>query len=283
MLTVAAGGFGGIAWLGDGEERATGQVLGSVRLLDNDGDAAMFTNTVLTPGVGVSRCIEIGYAGASGPGSVHLAAESVRGALVDALDVTVERGPPGAPARCAGFSGTRVFSGPLRALTARRAGHSGVATGWRPGDGGGDVQSFRITVVLNVRARPAAGAGAQADFVWRLQPATTLPAPAGAGTSSPTLPAPVVTASSAEPGGQDIAAAPSTAAQPSLVRRLLRALTLLAKEIGEHAAIPIAVIVVMVVFLLVQGAADRRDPKLALAPVTRGRYVWIPRTPGEDK
>jgi hypothetical protein len=48
---------------------------------------------------------------------------------------------------------------------------------------------------------------------------------------------------------------------------------------GRYVAFPVAVAVALVLFLLVQREVDRRDPKLALAPVREDKYVWIPLGP----
>lgn len=47
-------------------------------------------------------------------------------------------------------------------------------------------------------------------------------------------------------------------------------------EAGRHAALPVAFVALLLVFLLVQDRADRRDPKLALAPMSRDRSLQIP-------
>lgn len=51
------------------------------------------------------------------------------------------------------------------------------------------------------------------------------------------------------------------------VKRLLEALAHVATEVGKRAVLPFVLIFVLVGFLIVQDRIDRRDPKLALAPI----------------
>jgi hypothetical protein len=71
----------------------------------------------------------------------------------------------------------------------------------------------------------------------------------------------------------------SEQAAPRTVSSALHAITVpvakLAREAGRHVAIPLVLILALAVFLLVQHLADRNDPKLRLAPMSRSRYLWI--------
>jgi hypothetical protein len=219
----------------------------------------------MVPGVGVSRCLRIGYDGNAAADEVSMAAESVSGALAGSLDVTVDRGRTGGYGSCAGFTGTRVFTGTLQDL------EGGAATGWRPGDG--EAQTFRITVALDLAARPSRDATAQADFVWRLRAEVTpSPSPSVSPSAPAAGPAP---ASTGSPTGQHTAAGEHGFL--ARMQDLLRPIVRLAEESSKHVVIPIVLVAVMIFFLFLQNVADRRDPKLALAPVTRSRYIWIPR------
>jgi hypothetical protein len=205
----------------------------------------MFAATALAPGVPVSRCIRVGYDDATTAGTVRLAAGSVSGTLAGHLRIVVERGSAGGFRDCTGFSGTSLYNGTLTGLSA------GVPTGWKPV--AGSAQTFRITVTLTDRTVPRSAMSARADFVWRLQGAAGTPAPSAA---------PAV----AEPSH------PSRSSLPTFLQPVVK----LAREAARHAAIPVVLIAALIAFLLLQNAADRRDPKLALAPVWRNRYHWIP-------
>jgi hypothetical protein len=252
MLAAAGVAFAAVGWNTDPMSRAV-TVMQTVPLFDDDGGGAMFAATTLTPGVPVSRCVRIGYDDATTAGTVRLAAESVSGALADHLRVAVERGPTGGFGDCAGFSGVSIYAGTLTGLS------GGVPTGWTPVTG--STQTFRITVTLTGMTVPASSMSARADFVWRVQGATPAPAASAA--------APVV----AEPSH------PSRTALQTFLQPIVK----LAREAARHAAIPGVLIAALVAFLLLQNAADRRDPKLALAPVWRNRYHWIPLRPEDGR
>ncbi len=96
--------------------------------------------------------------------------------------------------------------------------------------------------------------------------ATSAPAPAPATTSAPG-------GSAASPAG--VPARPDRA-RPSRAQAVVNALARVAKEFGARPAIPLALILALIVFLALQHLLDGRDPKLALAPVWRSNYVWIP-------
>lgn len=255
MLAVAALGLFGIGLAADAAH-AEPSVVGQAKLFDDDGGQGLFTGTVLQPGVPVSRCLEVGAAGAT-PSRVLLVTDEVGGDLAGALSVTVERGRGGTFAGCAGFRGTRVATGTLTGLAAAPA-----DTSWPSGAG---TQTFRITVT----AGPDTVAGdARATFVWS---AFYDRAPAAAPAATPSSSAPVV----AGPDSPAVAA-PGAAAEKSGLAQVLDILQRLAAQASRHIAIPIVMLVAMFLFLLLQGRMDGRDPKLRLAPVTRSRYVWIP-------
>jgi hypothetical protein len=51
------------------------------------------------------------------------------------------------------------------------------------------------------------------------------------------------------------------------LRRLLHEIARVAAEVGKRSAFPSALLVLVMAFLTLQNRIDRRDPKLALAPV----------------
>jgi hypothetical protein len=264
MLATGAVALGGVSALA-GPAQPAAQVLGSSRLSDDDGGKGLFALSAMVPGVGVSRCLRIGHEGRADGGEVRMAAESVSGALARSLNVTVDRGRTSGGG-CAGFTGSRVFTGSLGDLA------GGTATGWRPGNG--DAQTFRITVVLDAAARPAGDATAQADFVWRLrEELTPSPSPSVSHSAPAAAPAPAATAPATHVAKKEHGLL-------AKAREMLRPIVRLAKESTKHVAISVTLVAVMLLFLFLQGVADRRDPKFMLAPVTRSRYVWIPQETG---
>jgi hypothetical protein len=262
MLGAAGVAFAAVGWNTDPLSRAV-TVMQTVPIFDDDGGDAMFAATAMTPGVPVSRCIRIGYDDADAAGPVRLAAESVSGTLAGHLRIAVDRGSTGGFGDCTGFAGTSIYRGTLTGL------ENGVATGWTPAKGSG--QTFRITATLTDATAPTVRMSARADFVWRVQGAGV---PSATPAASPAAPsAPAATPSVAEPSHRSRTA----------LQTLLQPIVKLGREAARHVAIPIVMIILLIAFLLLQNAADRRDPKLALAPVWRNRYFWIPLPPKAGK
>jgi hypothetical protein len=68
-------------------------------------------------------------------------------------------------------------------------------------------------------------------------------------------------------GDGDVVQAPPLQASPTTVAEVVTAVGETALAVVENGQFPLALVAVMVGFLFVQGRLDRRDPKLALAPV----------------
>ena len=298
LLMIALAGPGGPAPV------RTAQ-LASVALTDDDGDQALFAATELVPGRPVSRCLEVRYAGAAGPGDVHLVAEDVTGTLADQLAVRVERGTGGGFASCAGFSGSTVFDGLLTGLGDDA--DVGVSTGWVPA--ARDNRTYRITVEVPAGTVPGRTAGA--TFRWLVvpgppPPATTPPTPEPtSSTTTPPTATPSTVPTTAAPSTAATAAAPSTrpaSAAPSAgtvhhtpkgpggsggqqrrpggglsaaVRQAISDAFKLAEGSARHGGVPILALVALILFVLVQDQIDRRDPKLALAPMLGDPYLYF--------
>jgi hypothetical protein len=60
------------------------------------------------------------------------------------------------------------------------------------------------------------------------------------------------------------------------LERGLRALARVAAQGGRDSRYPLFLLLLLLLFLLVQRRIDRRDPKLALAPLTADRYAYLP-------
>ena len=265
--------------------------IASVALTDDDRGAALFAVRDLVPGRAVSRCITVDYAGTVGAGTVRLAAVSLTGPLADQLTVTVQVGTGGSFASCAGFTGTAVYSGPLAGLAAGTGDSVGVDTGWAPAGVGS--RTYRITVTL-LDSNALQGAASTGTFEWLLI-GDGVPAPAQSPTESPTtapaaptpdptgggVPAPA-RSPARSPGTEPAAPTPrpgrttaARAGQP--LSTLKRQLTHLVGDtvvvgrrvVTRRGGFPAGSLVALGAFLLVQNRIDRKDPKLALAPLWR--------------
>lgn len=162
---------------------APGTSARSVSLFDDDTGLSLFDGaTLLVPGRSQVNCINVGTVGAAAGDAVTLTATSLAGtALADHLTIAVDVGTGGRFGDCAGFGGSRVWTGSLTALAAT-GGTDGVATGWQPA--ATETRSFRISVSVD-SAAAAQGLSASADLQWRLIPGSTPPST----TPSPTTPA----------------------------------------------------------------------------------------------
>jgi hypothetical protein len=281
MLAFAAVALGAIG-LARSPAAQTGTELASLSLSDDDGGNAMFSAAAMAPGVPLSRCIRLRYAGQGNAATVRLSAVDVRGALVDNLSVRAERGTGGRYGDCSGFTGAQFYAGSLRRLSTTPADAVSDPTGWR--SAADAPASFRITVTYHAAAPPPPGSNAMATFVWRLPDgAATSAAPAtapsrhgidgsgAAGDAGGVSPAPAATDGQGKPG----LVIDGGHAQGSSRSGLSSALGRLFDQFLRHAAIPIILILILILFLILQDQVDKRDPKLALAPVWRTRYIWI--------
>jgi hypothetical protein len=278
--------------------------IASIPLTDDDGGQALFAATELGPGRPVTRCLEISYAGTTAPGDVHLLAEGVSGALAGRLDVRVERGTGGGFASCTGFAGSQVFHGPLTDLTDGAAGVDGISTGWVPA--ATDRRTYRITVDVSGGAAP--GQTSAATFRWLIvpqpapppppppPPAPPVPAPVAPtvppvtdppASPTATTPAPIATVPPTTEAPADptpAAASPDGAARPDrpsggklgpLVERAVKILYEVTSRTARHSSLPIASIAALALFVVIQNRIDKRDPKLALAPMTGDPYLYF--------
>lgn len=267
---------------------------------------ALFTSTGLVPDRPLSRCLDVTLPGQAPGSTVVLRAVEVVGPLAGGLEVVVESGAPtGAPpGDCTGFVGTTLYSGTLADLATTSASDPfGVPTGWVPADAA--TRAFRFTVRVDESTQ---GMSAGADLVWAVTAAPEPPGvqPSGAPATGPTTATPGTTATPATSGTTDspsTTATPTavptdgptsptagptrptvsqdegasgggtTGADPTsgglvtqldLGHRVGAVLTGAARQAGY----PAAAVAVVLLFLLVQDQLDRRDPKLAMAPLT---------------
>jgi hypothetical protein len=141
---------------------------GSVSLFDDDGGSALFTGTLLAPGRTQTGCVSVDASGADPADDVVLSADTLVGAVIPYLTVTVDVGTGGHMGDCTGFAVDPLipqWSGRLSALA------TGVSTGWHPAQAG--TRTFRFTVAVDDN-QAAAGISGSGRFVWQL---TTTPPP----------------------------------------------------------------------------------------------------------
>jgi hypothetical protein len=255
----------------------------AVDLHDDDGGAALFGSDGLHPGRLDTACVALSTAGPAAPSDeVRLSAEVSNADLAPYLMLTVERGSAGAFGNCASFTGEPLWSGTLAEFPVTAS--SGIITGWRPGLVDRAIYRFTVTVADDARAQQRSAA---ATFVWTLDQtaeatapaAPTLgPPPAGPVTAAPpsasdapsSTPAPALPASGeAQPRADDVIQAPPLPVGPSSIEEVLEQVAETVLSIAQNGHFPAALVGVLVAFLTLQGAVDRRDPKLALARLSQ--------------
>jgi hypothetical protein len=283
--------------------------LASATLTDDAGGTALFAVTDLLPGRAVSRCLTVAYTGTESPaGSVRLVADDVTGPLAAHLHVEVRLGTGGGFGDCTGFTGTTFFEGTLAELAA--AGAGGVTTGWTPGEA--QARTYRITVTMD-GGNELKRAASTATFRWLVVPppavvVTSAPVPVPGPTGAEPTPDPTATDRPVTDAPQSPASAtdvPTTAVlitavpttgtvtpsapttpmtpgapipptgddPPSALAKIIEGVVAVTGRVAGHAGIPIGLLLVVLTFFAVQHAIDRRDPKLALAPLWRSRHL----------
>lgn len=263
----------------------------AISLSDDDGGAPLFSSSGLRPGWTGIRCVAVHTTGSTGPSSeVRLTAQVTRAELAPYLMLTVERGQVHDASGCPAFSGEVIWRGTLADMPISPAG--GIDTGWHPGTLDRVVFRFTVSVLDDPRAQRLA---ASASFVWTLADAGLTPdRPASPPvTPSPALAPPVDAPSDGQtsagprapddsstvdvapavppagsrpadpaPSGGSIVSAPPLLAEPSIGVKVVDTVV----AIVHNGAFPLVLVAVLVAFLFLQDALDRRDPKLALAP-----------------
>lgn len=200
-----------------------------------DGAKAALSLVNAKPGESAVGCVVVAYRGDE-PARVRLYG-ATRGTGFDRyLDLLVERG-----ASCDAFRRDAVvFRGTLATFpdSAQRA----IDENWEPEE----KRAYRFEV--QVRDDEAAqGLTARQTFTW-VATGDSAPEPAPGATAPPAASVP------APPGVDGF-------------RKLLTKIAKVAAEVGRRSAFPSSLLMLVVGFLSVQNRIDRRDPKLALAPV----------------
>jgi hypothetical protein len=266
------------------------QQLASASLSDDDGGAALFDVAGMRPGHAVTRCLRVGYVGSSEVGVVRLVAQDLTGRLTEHLQLDVAVGVGGSFGGCAGFVGTTFYRGPLGGLAGGESDAPGVSAGWRPRSG--EHRTYRITVTLVDDAAVTQRMRASATFRWLLfsqDPGSLYrPTPHPEHSSASTEPT-----MSTEPttGPSESSIPPADSVGPSggsdrgtsllgrlrdVVGQVVEATLEIAARTLKHAGFPAGSVLAVLMFLLVQNRIDRRDPKLALAPLWPDRHMTLP-------
>jgi hypothetical protein len=266
-----------------GQQTASDGASVKVALTDDDGGQPMFVVPELAPGETVRRCITLRYSG-DRPSRVALTAD-VSGALADRLQLTVARGTGGSFGSCEDFSGTSVYQGSLGDAAAGLE----RAESWRATGEEAVAYRFTIEAPAGLESYPEA---ARPTFAWTATPEATdapsvtpepetTPAPTAIAATPPRratrsrrargdAPAkrdtrPVAADKPKPDGGRPGVAANDhrTGEDPGFLGKLRRAVG----EAAERAAFPLLLLLAMAIFVLLQNRLDKRDPKLALAPI----------------
>ena len=282
-----------LAALDESPDRPMARSTQGLELSDDDAAASMFTIGNARPGHRTTRCIAVSHRGLTEPRVVKIHGSGTGSGLEPALDLTIEAGSGGTFEDCAGFRGTVLYRGTLAAfLSAYPHFESGLAMSPSQPTG---TTTFRFSLLLR-DDHAAQGRTTRATFTWETRDDGLVAVPPTPGTDeSPEAPraAPVrevpvarpspVTAeepSAASTGDGGVPTAPSghpaerraragTGSQrpsesaPSVLERVGQ----WALEVSKKAAFPVLLLLLMLLFLLLQDQIDRRDPKLALAPV----------------
>ena len=311
LAAVAAVALGSSVTLGEGLAALRG--LGSERasfstaaleVSDDDAASALFTVSKVAPGQPLTRCIALSY---RGPASavVRLHGTSTGSGLDEALQMTVEAGSGGTFNDCSGFSGSvLLYRGSLAGFTATHGDVTSALDTFFPSQET-ETKAFRFSLTLD-DAPEAQGRTASATFTWDAAelpppppPAPPAPNPPAPAPPEPAPPAPAPTEpttppgpapsepTAAEAGARSSASGPKARTQPGAETGPQPSTFVLAgrlaKEVSEKAAFPIALLVVVGIFLMIQDRIDRKDPKLALAPVYAEPDLYFPSPGAHDR
>lgn len=155
---------------------------GTVRLSDDDANAAIFNFGNSKPGDSVTRCIVVKSEGSLNAAVKFYATQGTTfdPTLASAITVTITQGTgsswTAAPA-CTGFvalaSGPTVYSGTLAGLVgSSNSWSTGIATSnpWTPAGGSNETRTYKFELALPSNAgNDTAGKTVQASFVWESQ------------------------------------------------------------------------------------------------------------------
>lgn len=183
------------------------------------------------PGDSATGCLRVAYRGAE-PARVLLYGTTTGTGFDRYLELTVERG-----ASCRG--GELVYDGTLKGFPDGPTG--AIEDSWTPDES--HVYRFAISVRDDNAAQ---GLTARQTFTWATDAHLE-----------------------DEPKEREESLPATLAKPPGLggLKKILQQIAQVAAEVGKRSAFPTGLLVLVVIFLSLQNRIDRRDPKLALAPV----------------
>jgi hypothetical protein len=146
---------------------------GTVALVDDDSNTALFNASNLKPGSNGNKCIAVTSNG-SLPGPVKLYASGAATgtkSLSDFINITVDEGTGGTFAGgCSGFSGTQVYTGTLTAFGTTKTSYATGVGSWTTSGTAGDTKVYRITYTVSSSTPDTAQGGTAAlGFTWEAQ------------------------------------------------------------------------------------------------------------------
>jgi hypothetical protein len=212
------------------------------------------------PGDGDTGCVVVSYAGRSAA-SVRLYGRTIGTGLDRHMTLTITRGtmPISSSGSCRSFAPDStnylgagkgvVFRGTLRRFAdSASEGYAdpvpALAELWQPGES----HAYKLVVAL-AAANAAQGLRADQTFTWT---ANTL----GGGVDG-----------TGDTAGASGAGSSDSSSLRDALARMLSELAPTALAVAEASAFPLLLLLLVLAFLIVQDRIDRRDPKLALAPV----------------
>jgi hypothetical protein len=198
-----------------------------------DGGKAAISLLDAKPGDSATGCVVLAYRG-DAPARVRLYG-TTRGTGFDRyLDLEIERG-----SSCVHFRREApVFRGPLAAFP--DGPRAAIEERWSPGE----IHAFRFEIVARDE-NAAQGLETRQTFTWTAD-----------GDDAPLA-----------PGQTELPGSLARPPGPQGLGELLTRVAQVAAEVGKRSAFPSGLLVLVVLFLSLQNRIDRRDPKLALAPV----------------
>ncbi|WP_157749267.1 hypothetical protein [Jatrophihabitans sp. GAS493] len=238
---------------------------------DNDGKP-LFTVNDMAAGQVNTACTDVTVENAGAGDTVAFAGQQISGPLAKFLTVTVVAGPADANA-CGAFSGTEIYHGPLTGLAVQQG--KGVVTGWLPKS----APTWRFRITVQAAEQLPLVSTAEASFAWHYN--TGSPAAIIAPTPRPSVhptvsPRPAAVAPHVPPppsGNANLAHRPENPTvtlgrpeQPWLSQAVSTAGAVSAALL-RHPQYPLVLLALAFAFFIAQESVDRRDPKLALAPV----------------
>lgn len=201
----------------------------------HDRGSAVLSLQKAKPGDSATGCLRLAYRG-SKPARVLLFGTTSGTGFDRYLELKVERG-----ASCRGGRRKIVYNGTLADFPHGAGG--AIEETWAAGE----AHAYRFEI--SVRDDNAAqGLTAKQTFTWSTEGRIAAP-----------------------PGQTEDEGSPAAtlAAPPGLdgLRKVLQQIARVAAEVGKRSAFPSGLLMLVVAFLTLQNRIDRRDPKLALAPV----------------